>query len=168
MAVRRSFIACIILCTLSLSVPTQAACPTIHLEQGISEWEYTMCRELNKQTFSSDDIRLIQAIVMAEAETECYEGKLAVAQIILYRARKNETSIYNVIYSPAQFSVVGTKRMKIPPDEDCILAVDEALFGSYVLDPEIEYFCSGYSSWHENALINVGTIGGHHFYKEKH
>ena len=155
----------IILLFLFLSVPAHAACPTINLDGGVSEWEYAMCRELNKENFTSDDIRLLHAIVMAEAEGECYEGKLAVAQIILYRAEKKNTSIYNVVYAPGQFSVIGTRRMHIPPDEDCIRAVDEALFGSYVLDPEIEYFCSGYSSWHENALINVGSIGGHKFYK---
>lgn len=126
-----------------------------------------MCRELNKQNFSSDDIKLIQSVVMAEAEGECYEGKLAIAQIILYRAEKYDSSIYNVVHVPGQFSVVGTRRMRIVPDNDCILAVDEALFGSYVLDPETEYFCSGRSRWHENSLLHVGTIGGHRFYKVK-
>lgn len=148
----------------SLSIQAQAA-PTVHLDKGVSSWEYAMCRELNKESFSSDDIRLIQTIVMAEAGNQCYEGKLAIAQIILFRAEKYETSIYNVVYAPRQFSVVGTKLMHVPPDQDCILAVDEALFGSYILDPEIEYFCSGHSSWHENFLINVGSIGGHKFYK---
>ena len=157
----------ILLFTLLLSVPSYAAAPSIHLDKGVNPWEYAMCRELNKENFSSDDIRLIQAIVMAEAEGECYEGKLAVAQIVLYRAEKKNVPISDVVYAPGQFSVIGTRRMHIQPDEDCILAVDEALFGSYVLDSEMEYFCSGYSSWHENALINVGSIGGHKFYKVK-
>lgn len=150
-----------------LSVQVEASDATIHLGKGVSPWEYAMCRELNKENFSSDDIRLIQAIVMAEAGGECYEGKLAVAQIVLYRAEKSDTSIHSVVYAPGQFSVIGTRRMHIKPDKDCILAVDEALFGSYVLDPEMEYFCSVYSRWHENALINVGSIGGHKFYKVK-
>ena len=115
--------------------------------------------------FSSADIDLIHAIVMAEAEAEPYEGKLAVAQIILYRAKKNECSIPDVIYAKNQFSVVGTDRMYIEPDEDCIEAVQDAIDGYYVLDPEVEYFCSGYSSWHERSLTSVGSIGNHHFYK---
>ncbi len=116
---------------------------------------------------SDSDKNLLAVIVMAEAEGEPFEGKIAVAQVVLYRSLKYDCSISDVVYAHNQFSSVGTYRMNLQPSDDCYLAVDTVLKGEWVLSDDIEYFYNpnaGISTWFENNLTYKGTIGKHKFY----
>ena len=60
--------------------------------------------------FSADDVRLLAAIVYAESGSECYEGQVAVANVVLNRLYTGSwgSSLYSVIYAPYQFTATDT------------------------------------------------------------
>lgn len=60
------------------------------------------------------DIRLIALVTMAEAESECEEGKRLVIDTILNRADSEHfpDTIYDVIYQPYQFSSMWNGRVE--------------------------------------------------------
>ncbi len=60
--------------------------------------------------YSAEDLRLLTCLIHSEAGTQSYEGKLAVANIVLNRVKspKYSNSIKSVIYQPGQFSVASS------------------------------------------------------------
>lgn len=70
-----------------------------------SELVYTHRR---KTTFTEAEFRLYVALIYAEAQGEPYEGKVAVANVILNRIYSDEfpDNLYDVVYEPRQFSPV--------------------------------------------------------------
>ena len=57
--------------------------------------------------YTEEDVKLLACLVHAEAGTQSYEGKLAVANIVLNRVKSSKypDSIKSVIYQAGQFSV---------------------------------------------------------------
>lgn len=60
--------------------------------------------------YSEEDLKLLACLVHAEAGSQSYEGKLAVANIVLNRVKSSKypDSIKAVIYQPGQFSVANS------------------------------------------------------------
>ncbi len=60
--------------------------------------------------YTQDELKLLACLVHAEAGNQCYEGKLAVANVVLNRVKtsKYPNSINDVIYQPGQFTVART------------------------------------------------------------
>lgn len=91
---------------------------------------------------SEEELLLLQKIVMAEAEGEPYQGKVAVANVVLNRLRSANfpDTIYKVIYQKHQFSPVANGRLKrVKPNDDSIKAVNAALSGVKEV-PDSTYF----------------------------
>lgn len=64
-----------------------------------------------KYNVSEEEAYMIACVITAEAGYECYEGQLAVANIILNRyASGRYASVKDVLYAPGQFTVVNTER----------------------------------------------------------
>jgi spore germination cell wall hydrolase CwlJ-like protein len=128
-----------------------------------------------KYKLSSYEIDLLERVVMGEAEGEPLDGKIAVAQVVLNRATLWNEPVEDVIYEKIggdlQFTSVNNGRMEIEPNKESIKAVKLAINGIKTsIDDETLYFYSPDecdSSWHENRLKYVATIGGHKFFKEK-
>lgn len=61
----------------------------------------------DKVNYTEDELKLLACLVHAEAGNQSYEGKLAVANVVLNRvkSRKYPNTIKDVIYQPGQFSV---------------------------------------------------------------
>lgn len=84
---------------------------------------------------SEDDVYLLACLVCAEAGSEPYEGKLAVANVVLNRLRSGAygSTISDVIYARNQFSVVKNGRlasvMSSGPNSGSITAAKEAVSG---------------------------------------
>lgn len=131
-------------------------------EQAKSTWSYSV---------KAEEVLLLQKIVMAEAEGEPYEGKVAVANVVLNRLRSANfpDTIQNVIYQKAQFSPVANGRLRrVQPNEDCIRAVNEALNGVKAVPDNTYYFLSLTLAQDLTVHHNrekVKTIGNHTFYK---
>ncbi len=128
------------------------------------ETEYT-----DAYSMSTDDTYLLACLVMAEAGGECYEGKLAVANIVLNRLNGGSygSSIHDVIYARGQFSVVRNgalnRALNNGPNEGSIQAANEALAGVNNVP--------GYTSFCMESCANYGNynayslIGNQVFYR---
>jgi N-acetylmuramoyl-L-alanine amidase len=82
-----------------------------------------------KINISEAEIDLLARIVRAEAQTEPFEGKVAVASVVLNRVESPQfpNTIKNVIYEPGQFQPVANGEINKPADKDSIKAVKAAL-----------------------------------------
>lgn len=136
-------------------------------EERINELTAETDRLMETFTLTEDYADLCW-IVEAEARGEGYEGKLAVAEVVINRVkdlRFGET-IHQVIYAPGQFDPVGTVG-KLAISEETIAAVNQALRHQstealYFMNPRL----SGEASrgW-MRSLELVATVGRHEFYK---
>ena len=85
-------------------------------------------------SIKDNELDLLARAVHAEAKGEPYEGKVAVAAVILNRVDHPEfpNTIAGVIYEPLAFQVVANGTINQEPDEASRQAAYEALHG---LDP---------------------------------
>ncbi|WP_342043560.1 cell wall hydrolase [Bacillus sp. OTU2372] len=79
--------------------------------------------------YSENELDLLARLVRAEAESEPYQGKVAVACVVLNRVASSSfpNSIKEVIYQRGQFQPVRNGEINQPADEDSIRAVQEAM-----------------------------------------
>jgi spore germination cell wall hydrolase CwlJ-like protein len=127
-----------------------------HIEQAIYELP-------NKRyPLTDEEFYLVCGIVMAEAEGEPYEGKMAVAQCILNNCERDNARPADVAWKFGDPEDTWT--------DDVWLAVT-AVFneGQTITDEQILWFYApayGVSEWHERQRF-VMEIGGHRFFAEK-
>ena len=112
---------------------------------------------------TADERGLLCQVVMAEAGTEPFDGKMAVSQCILNACEKTGKRPAEAI---AEYGC--TDRMVEPNAEtrEAVAAVFDA--GETVTDADILYFYAPelvYSEWHESQTY-ICTIGGHRFFGE--
>jgi len=96
---------------------------------------------------TEEDAYLLACLVHAEARGEIYEGRLAVANIVLNRLRGGYygDTIADVVYANNQFSVVKSgsleRALKNGPTAACVVAVKDALSGINNV-PRFTNFCT--------------------------
>lgn len=126
-------------------------------------------KETEGTYFTASEIDLLERLVEAEAGGEPYQGRVAVAQVVLNRVKSEKfpDSIKEVIYQPYQFEPVqiGTIDTKTA-SETTKEAVRAALNGEKVVGDDILYFWARYvprshDIWSSCPVIS--TIGVHHF-----
>lgn len=110
------------------------------------------------------DIYLMSQIVYAESKGEPFEGKVAVASVILNRVLnpKFPNTIRDVIFQPYAFSCVVNGSIAVEPSDDCIAAVYEAISGNdptgealFFYNPEIST-CNWMNSVEKCNTIPIG------------
>ena len=114
--------------------------------------------------YTAKEIKLIARVVYAEARGESWEGKLAVAAVVINRHRNSDTSVKKIVFAKNQFSVsrdYSTKKNKTM--KKCVEAVE------YLLDNEINplpsntyYFRTSGRTW--RTFSKYCKIGHHYFY----
>lgn len=113
---------------------------------------------------AEDDTYLLACLVHAEAGSEPYEGKLAVANVVLNRVNSGRygNSISDVVYARGQFSVVTNGRLASViangPNSESLEAAREALAGVNNV-PDYLYFCmsgvANYSRYNHYSIIGT-------------
>lgn len=114
---------------------------------------------------------LLERLVEAEACGEPYEGKLAVATVVINRVNSKNfpNTIHGVIYQKNQFSPVANGSINRKASAESKRAVRQVIdegyrsFGAdvvYFLNPDIAT-----SKWIIKNRTFVTVIGNHHFYK---
>ena len=115
---------------------------------------------------TDNDLYLLAKCVYAEARGEPYEGKVAVAAVVLNRVRSPEfpNSIYGVIYQPLAFTAVADGQINLTPDDSAMRAARDAMNGwdpssgcLYYYNPE-----KSTSKWILSRQVLL-VIGQHHF-----
>ncbi len=111
---------------------------------------------------AADEVTLLAALIQAEAGSECYEGKIAVAAVVLNRVRSGSypSSVYSVIYQSGQFSTAKSGKVASivasGPNSTCIAAAQEALNG---YDPT-----GGCTSFRPSKSGHSGCVIGNHVF----
>lgn len=121
---------------------------------------------------TESDIDLMAKVVFAESKGEPYNGKVAVASVILNRATnpKFPNTVEGVITQKNAFSCVKNGVINVVPDSDSYNAVKEAIRGN---DPtgEALYFYNpkiATCTWMKGVeKCDVKTIGAHEFFNIK-
>ncbi|MPQ43326.1 cell wall hydrolase [Clostridium tarantellae] len=122
-----------------------------------------------KYNITRKDLDLMAKVVFAESKGEPYDGKVAVASVILNRLIHPNfpNTIQKVITQKNAFSCVVNGNVPVVPDSDSYNAVREALKGN---DPSKEalYFYNpkiATCSWMKGVeKLNVTNIGQHVFF----
>ncbi|MCD7836414.1 MAG: cell wall hydrolase [Lachnospiraceae bacterium] len=88
-------------------------------------------------TTDADTTKLLAALVQCEAGAECYEGKVAVAAVVMNRVRSSAypDSIHGVIYASGQFTPALNGKVNALYEsgnisESCLQAAQEAIDGT--------------------------------------
>lgn len=121
-------------------------------------------------TLTDEDLEVFALVVAAEALWEPYEGKLAVANVILNRllgGRYGDT-VYDVVTAPGQFA--GYKQIDKFRDKnltDCYKACNEALSGKNNIGDFLFFHADYYVDNHDEWPLFTAwhKIAGHIFFK---
>ncbi len=121
------------------------------------------------QEEDADDLLWLARIVHVEAGNESYEGKLAVANVILNRVKSTKfpNTIYDVIFQAKQFPPAANGELDdLTPNEGSVQAAKAALGGANNVGESL-YFCAASqieTSWVANNCTFYTQIGNHCFY----
>ena len=94
------------------------------------------------------NLELLAAIIDCEAGGQTYEGRVAVGNVIMNRILdpRFQTTIYDVIYGPGQFSPVKNgflaRKLAQGARPECVAAAKDVLAGVWVIPKEYLYFCT--------------------------
>jgi N-acetylmuramoyl-L-alanine amidase len=130
----------------------------------------TQIASMEISKFTEDEIDLLARLVRAEAQTEPFEGKIAVACVVLNRVESSQfpDTIKEVIYERGQFQPVSNGQINKPADEESIAAVKAALSDQRNLVPESSLFFYNpdiaTSRWLDSRATTM-VIGQHVFKK---
>ena len=118
---------------------------------------------------SSYERDLLARLVRAEAESEPYAGKVAVAWVVLNRVESSQfpNSIKEVIYQSGQFSPVSNGAINQKADSESIRAVNEALNSDRSQGRGSLFFWNpdtASNRWLESKTTTL-VIGNHEFKK---
>ncbi|AZB44814.1 cell wall hydrolase [Bacillus sp. FJAT-42376] len=113
---------------------------------------------------SEEEKKLLAQLVHSEAKGEPYEGKVAVASVVLNRVESKQfpDTVKDVIYEKNAFSPVGNGSIHEKADKESIKAAEEALQNQsvdylYFFNPD-----TAESEWIKTRKVEK-TIGNHSF-----
>lgn len=118
---------------------------------------------------SDDDIYLMAQVVYGESRAEPYEGKVAVASVILNRIidKSFPMSVEGVVKQKGAFSCINNGKINVTPTKECYSAVYDALKGKDPTDEALFFYnpkiatCKWMKTVHKK---DVKTIGNHVFF----
>lgn len=121
--------------------------------------------------YNSADLLWLSRIIYAESNTEPFEGKIAVGNVVLNRVRSEEfpNTVYGVIFDRkygTQFTPVANGTIYNTPTEMCVIAAKICLDG-YTLSDSVLYFMDAEAAstmWIANNRKFAFLIGKHSFY----
>ncbi len=167
----------------SANIKVFAFCNTIEVRKSNlnEELNFTLInkpKEESIQVFSQndkiiyltkEDLDLMSKIVYAESKGEPYEGKVAVASVILNRVLSPEfpNSIKEVILQPKAFSCVVNGEINVSPTEECYNAVYDAIEGNDPTNEALFFYNPAIAtcSWMQDIeKKNLKAIGQHLFF----
>jgi N-acetylmuramoyl-L-alanine amidase len=127
-----------------------------------------------KKTSSTPQIKdrdVLERIVEAEARGESYEGKIAVANVVLNRVNSGEfpSTVKGVVFQSGQFTpAMNGSIWNVSVSSETKRAVDEALTGTQAVSSKALFFLNpkiASSNWISRSRTKERTIGNHAFYK---
>lgn len=87
-----------------------------------------------------EDWLLLARLIQAEAGGEPFEGKRAVADVVINISRYKHWTISRTIYDKGRFDGIRSKRFLSPPDDSSKEAARLAILGDNLLPASVMYF----------------------------
>ncbi len=117
------------------------------------------------------DIELMAKLVYCESRGEPFEGKVAVASVVLNRVMNTKfpNTISDVIFQKNAFSCVSNGKIVAQPNESCYDAVYEAIRGKDPTNEALFFYNPTIAtcSWmKETSKKDSKKIGNHTFFKQ--
>ncbi|CAI6074695.1 cell wall hydrolase [Cohnella sp. JJ-181] len=112
------------------------------------------------------DLTLLAKLVEAEAGSEPYAGKLAVANVVMNRMHNDRypDTVRGVIYAPGQFSPAGNGSLeRETPSKDSIRAAKAALSGENNVPGALSFFNPQLEPSKAKRVKGIKKIGHHVF-----
>lgn len=168
-----TFFITLLLALLILSVNKVNAMDSNNLDSTLFNQQDQVVQVFNcsdrKVYITQKDIHLMAQIVYAESNCEPFEGKVAVASVILNRLKYPEfpKTVEGVVKQRGAFSCVVNGNINVVPDEVCYKAVFQALKGEDPTEKAVFFYNPkiATSQWMKNInKKNVKTIGNHVFF----
>jgi len=122
---------------------------------------------------TEEEIEIFERIVEAEVGGTNYEGKLAVANVILNRVQSSRfpNTLKEVVFANRQFSPISDGRYyTVTVSETTKQVVQDALNGGRIVGEDAYYFCTPTApgkGWFETDLRKIDYIAPHNFYGYK-
>lgn len=113
--------------------------------------------ESGNGSFTDEEVNLLAATVYCEAGNQSYEGKLAVANVVLNRIKSPQfpNTMKEVLYQKGQFSPASSGRLEAAISRglpaDCVKAAKDAIAGNNNVE--------GYYFF--NTVVNTSKVAGH-------
>lgn len=122
---------------------------------------------------TKEDLDLMAKIVYAESKGEPYEGKVAVASVILNRVLSPgfPNSVKEVIFQENAFSCVVNGEINVLPTEECYNAVYDAIEGNDPTNEALFFYNPDIAtcSWMQDVeKADSKFIGQHLFFKTRY
>ncbi|MFP4698117.1 MAG: cell wall hydrolase [Eubacteriales bacterium] len=137
---------------------------------NITKDNYDVPKEFIKYNYTDEDVYWLSRIVNAEAKGEPFEGKVAVANVVINRKKSYQfpNSIKEVIFdtkSGVQFTPIKLGTIYNTPSEECIQAAREALEGNNNIGESLYFIpLKSTNSWVARNRTFYMQIKGHLFY----
>lgn len=144
----------------------------IDVKNEISENDIEVFNQNGSQLkISKADIELMAKLVYCESRGEPFQGKIAVASVVLNRVMNSKfpNTISGVIFQKNAFSCVSNGQIIAEPNEDCYNAVYEAIRGKDPTNEALFFYNPSIAtcSWMKNtSKKDSKKIGNHTFFKQ--
>lgn len=123
-------------------------------------------------SYREDELYWLSRIISAESQGECWEGKIAVGNVVLNRVRSREfpDTIYGVIFDDrwgGQFEPVRNGTVYRTPTEESVRAAVACLNGENTVGDSLYFLAPALTNnhWTMENRDYVTTIGAHWFYR---
>ncbi|SHJ49163.1 cell wall hydrolase [Parasporobacterium paucivorans] len=140
----------------------QEAAKQAKIQQAIAASSLPMTVQTSAYGVTENDAYLLACVVACEAGSEPYDGKLAVANVVLNRLNSGRygSTISSVVYASGQFSIVASgaldRKLQSGPNSESLRAAQDALSGVNNV-PGFTSFCAtsvaNYGSYSDYAVI---------------
>ena len=131
---------------------------------------YTAVGHAADRVYTEDDTELIARVVYAEARGESFEGKVAVAEVVMARYESGEFGdSLTRITRRSQFCKASAKTVSKPKNAavyaECLAAVQYAIDNEVLPDNAYYFQRANRAHWRGRpSIIRYTTIGDHTFY----
>ena len=173
-AIRRTTIVAVLLLVISMGIAgvttlverfsTGEAEAMSKIDMVIVEDHFAEVAEYRRQLLQ-DDIMLLARTIHSEARGESYEGKLAVATVIVNRMEHSNRRLFGgptmegVVYKANQFDGVKTKSFNDTPGEESVKAAEEVLLNGYrSFDSDVVFFYNPITSTDRTFIRSVDPL----------
>lgn len=123
-------------------------------------------------SYREDELYWLSRIISAESQGECWDGKIAVGNVVLNRVRSQEfpDTIYGVIFDDrwgGQFEPVRNGTVYLTPTEESVRAAVACLNGENTVGDSLYFLAPALTNnhWTMENRDYVTTIGAHWFYR---